>query len=149
VANTCSPERVPEIGDVLTHVDGLDLTSAEDGDRPAPREDARSTGWASCVVQTPHMARTFSPMILRFTDSDGNPWIAIWQSPVRFGVSTDRIPAPETAKTGIKFCNLATGVELFLEFSEDEMPTGDELQEMRENKLRQLLARVQEGSDPA
>ena len=87
-------------------------------------------------------------MILRFTDSDGNPWIAIWQSPVRFGVSTDQLP-DETAKTGIQFCNLATGVELFLEFSDDEIPTGEELQEMGEDKLRELLARVQEDAEPA
>jgi hypothetical protein len=88
-------------------------------------------------------------MILRFTGPDGNAWIAIWQSPVRFGVSTDRIPAPTTTKTGIKFCNLATGSELFLEFSEDEIPTGEELHEMGEDKLRELLARVQEDTEPA
>jgi len=87
-------------------------------------------------------------MILRFTDSDGNPWIAIWQSPVRFGVSTDQKP-DETTKTGIKFCNLATGAELFLEFAEDEIPTGKELQEMGEDKLRELLTRAQENAEPA
>jgi hypothetical protein len=87
-------------------------------------------------------------MILRFTDSDGAAWIAIWQSPVRFGVSTDQIPEV-TAKTGIKFCNLATGVELFLAYADDEIPTGEELQAMGEDTLRALLARVQEKSEPA
>jgi hypothetical protein len=87
-------------------------------------------------------------MILRFADTDGNAWIAIWQSPIRFGVSTDQLP-DATTKTGIKFCNLATGVELFLEFSEDEIPTGEELQAMGEDELRELLARVQEDAEPA
>lgn len=86
-------------------------------------------------------------MILRFTDPDGAAWIAIWQSPVRFGASTDQIP-DATAKTGIKFCNLATGVELFLEFADDEIPSGEELQAMGEDTLRELLARVRENTEP-
>ena len=87
-------------------------------------------------------------MILRFTDTAGSAWIGIWVSPIRFGVSTDQKP-DETTKTGIKFCNLATGAELFLEFAEDEIPTGKELQEMGEDKLRELLTRAQENTKPA
>ena len=87
-------------------------------------------------------------MILRFTDPDGNAWIAIWQSPVRFGVSTDQMPGA-TTQTGIKFCNLATGVELFMEFADNAIPTGEELQAMGEDTLRAFLARVQDSTEPA
>lgn len=80
-------------------------------------------------------------MIFRFTDENDAQWVAIWQSPIRFGISTDQI-ADIHGKTGIKFCNLGSGEERFLEFAEDELPTERDLERMDDNALRDLLKRT-------
>ncbi len=80
-------------------------------------------------------------MVIRFKDKNDDQWIAIWQSTVRFGASVDHIP-DETIHPGIRFCNLKTGEEKFLEFSEEELPNAQQLEEMGDNALQELLARV-------
>ncbi|MCH7474670.1 MAG: hypothetical protein IIB90_07925 [Gemmatimonadetes bacterium] len=80
-------------------------------------------------------------MVIRFKDKNDDQWIAIWQSPVRFGASVDHIP-DETMHPGIRFCNLKTGEEKFLEFSEEELPNAQQLEEMGDGALQELLERV-------
>ncbi len=80
-------------------------------------------------------------MVIRFKDKNDDQWIAIWQSAVRFGVSVDQIP-DETIQPGIRFCNLKTGEEKFLEFSEEELPNAQRLEEMGDDALQALLERV-------
>ena len=65
-------------------------------------------------------------MVIRFKDKNDDQWIAIWQSTVRFGASVDHIP-DEAMHPGIRFCNLKTGEEKFLEFSEEELPNAQQL----------------------
>ncbi len=81
-------------------------------------------------------------MVIRFKDKNDDQWIAIWQSPVRCGASVDHIP-DETMHPGIRFCNLKTGEEKFLEFSEEELPNAQQLEEMGDDALQELLDRVQ------
>ncbi len=81
-------------------------------------------------------------MVIRFKDKNDDQWIAIWQSPVRFGASVDHLP-DETVHPGIRFCNLKTGEEKFLEFSEEELPSAQQLEERGDDALQELLERVQ------
>ncbi len=81
-------------------------------------------------------------MVIRFKDKTDDQWIAIWQSTVRFGASVDHIP-DETVHPGIRFCNLKTGEEKFLEFSEEELPSAQQLEEMGDDALQELPERVQ------
>ncbi len=84
-------------------------------------------------------------MVIRFKDKNDERWIAIWQSPVRFGASVDQIPDEtmrQTKRSGIRFCNLKTGEEKFLEFSEEELPSAQQLEEMGDDALQELLERV-------
>ncbi|MCH7684596.1 MAG: hypothetical protein IIB35_12925 [Gemmatimonadetes bacterium] len=53
----------------------------------------------------------------------------------------DHIP-DETMHPGIRFCNLKTGEEKFLEFSEEELPNAQQLEEMGDGALQELLERV-------
>lgn len=85
-------------------------------------------------------------MVIRFKDKNDDQWIAIWQSTVRFGASVDQIPDEtmrQTIRPGIRFCNLKTGEEKFLEFSEEELPGAQQLEEMGDDALQELLERVQ------
>lgn len=83
-------------------------------------------------------------MVIRFKDKNDDQWIAIWQSTVRFGASVDHVP-DETMHPGIRFCNLKTGEEKFLEFSEEDLPDARQLQlkHMGDGALQELLERVQ------
>ncbi len=84
-------------------------------------------------------------MVIRFKDKNDDKWIAIWQSTVRFGASVDQMPdeiISQTVRPGIRFCNLKTGEEKFLEFSEEELPNAQRLKEMGDNALQELLERV-------
>ena len=84
-------------------------------------------------------------MNLRFQDNDGNDWIAIWQTRLKFGVSVEFIPNQLTP-TGIRFCNLKTGEERFLELPDTEIPTQEQLEEQgKEDALREMLGRAEEG----
>ncbi len=85
-------------------------------------------------------------MVIRFKDKNDDQWIAIWQSTVRFGASVEQIPDEtmrQTKRPGIRFCNLKTGEEKFLEFSEEELPNAQQLEEMGDDALQELLDRVQ------
>ncbi len=80
-------------------------------------------------------------MNIRFQDSDGNDWIAIWRTQVKFGMSVEIIPNDPTP-TGIRFCNLKTGEERFLELPEAEIPSEEQLDEQgKEDALREMLGR--------
>jgi len=85
-------------------------------------------------------------MVIRFKDKNDNQWIAIWQSTVRFGASVEQIPDEtmrQTRHPGIRFCNLETGEEKFLEFSEEELPSAQQLEDMGDDALGELLDKVQ------
>ncbi len=81
-------------------------------------------------------------MAIRFKDKNDDQCIAIWQSTVRFGASVAHIP-DEAMHPGIRFCDLKTGEERFLEFSEEELLNAQQLEEMGDNALQELLERVQ------
>ena len=84
-------------------------------------------------------------MVIRFKDKNDDQWIAIWQSTVRFGASVEQIPDEtmrQTKRLGIRFCNMKTGEEKFLEFSEEELPSAQQLEEMGDDALQELLERV-------
>ncbi len=81
-------------------------------------------------------------MNIRFQDTDGDNWIAIWQTRVKFGMSAEFNPN-EATRTGIRFCNLKTGEERFLELPEAEIPSEEHLEERgKENALREMLGRA-------
>ncbi len=81
-------------------------------------------------------------MNIRFQDDDGNKWIAIWQTRVKFGMSAEFKPNQSTP-TGIRFCNLKTGEERFLELPDAEIPSQEHLEERgKENALREMLGRA-------
>ena len=81
-------------------------------------------------------------MNIRFQDTDGDNWIAIWQTRVKFGMSAEFNPN-EAIRTGIRFCNLKTGEERFLELPEAEIPSEEHLEERgKENALREMLGRA-------
>ena len=84
-------------------------------------------------------------MNLRFQDDDGNEWIAIWQTRLKFGASVEFTPLQST-RTGIRFCNLETGEERFLELPDTEIPSQEQLEEHgKEDALREMLGRAEEG----
>ena len=80
---------------------------------------------------------------IRFQDNDGDNWIAIWQMRVKFGMSVEFIPG-ELTPTGIRFCNLTSGEERFLELPEAEIPNEQQLEERgKEDALREMLGRAE------
>ena len=82
-------------------------------------------------------------MNIRFQDDDGNKWIAIWHTRVKFGMSAEFNPNQATP-TGIRFCNLKTGEERFLELPEAEIPSEEHLEERgKEAALREMLGRAE------
>ena len=79
---------------------------------------------------------------IRFQDTDGNDWIAIWQTRLKFGMSAEFDPKQSTP-TGIRFCNLKTGEERFLELPEAEIPSQEQLEEQgKVEALREMLGRA-------
>ena len=81
-------------------------------------------------------------MNIRFQDADGHDWIAIWQTQVKFGMSVD-FRSDESKPTGIRFCNLKTGEERFLELPEAEIPSEEQLEELgKQDALRDMLERA-------
>ena len=84
-------------------------------------------------------------MNIRFQDTEGDDWIAIWQTRLKFGMSVELTPNQSTP-TGIRFCNLKTGEERFLELPEAEIPSQEHLEEQgKEDALREMLVRAEEG----
>ncbi len=82
-------------------------------------------------------------MNLRFQDTNGENWIAIWQTRVKFGMSAEFNPNQAT-RTGIRFCNLKTGEERFLELPEADIPSEEHLEERgKEAALREMLGRAE------
>ncbi len=94
-----------------------------------------SRSWFSYHLITHHVN-------IRFQDADGHDWIAIWQTQVKFGMSVD-FRSDEPTPTGIRFCNLKTGEERFLELPEAEIPSEEQLEELgKEDALRDMLGRA-------
>ncbi len=80
---------------------------------------------------------------IRFQDDDGNEWIAIPQTRVKFGMSTEFNPN-QAIRTGIRFCNLKTKEERFLALPEAEIPSEEHLEERgKEDALREMLGRAE------
>ena len=95
-----------------------------------------SRSWFSHPLRTHHVN-------IRFQDTDGNDWIAIPQTRVQFGMSTEFNPN-QAIRTGIRFCNLKTGEERFLALPEAEIPSEEHLEERgKEETLRELLGRAE------
>ncbi len=95
-----------------------------------------SRSWFSYRLKTHHVN-------IRFQDDDGDDWIAIWQTRVKFAMSVEFNPKQDT-RTGIRFCNLKTGEERFLELPEADIPSEEHLEERgKEAALREMLGRAE------
>ena len=94
-----------------------------------------SRSWFSHPLRTHHVN-------IRFQDTDGNEWIAIWKTRVQFGKSTEFNPN-QPIRMGILFCNLKTREERFLALPEAEIPSEEHLEERgKEETLREMLGRA-------